>query len=83
MDRASDKKTASQYLYQPIDPFDQRMLQVGDLPYYRRFGFDRLPDVIMPPPTNPDRVLGLPLKDGAWDRVKGMVRKADDCISVG
>lgn len=30
MDRASDKKTASQYLYPPIDPFDQRMLDVGD-----------------------------------------------------
>ena len=30
MDQASDKKTASQYLYPPIDPFDQRILDVGD-----------------------------------------------------
>ncbi len=30
MDRASGKKTASQYLYPPIDPFDQRVLDVGD-----------------------------------------------------
>ena len=30
MDRPSDKKTASQYLYSPIDPFDQRILDVGD-----------------------------------------------------
>lgn len=60
-----------------------RILLVGDLPYYRRFGFDQLTGVVMPPPTNPDRVLGLPLKDKAWDRVKGTVRKADDCISVG
>lgn len=30
MDRPSGKKTASQYLYSPIDPFDQRMLDVGD-----------------------------------------------------
>jgi len=30
MDRASDKKTASQFLYPPIDPFDQRILDVGD-----------------------------------------------------
>lgn len=30
MDRPSGKKTASQYLYPPIDPFDQRMLDVGD-----------------------------------------------------
>ena len=58
-----------------------RMLLVGDLPYYRRFGFDRLEGVVMPPPTNPDRVLGLPLKDRAWDRVRGTVVKAGDCIS--
>lgn len=30
MDRPSGKKTASQYLYPPTDPFDQRMLDVGD-----------------------------------------------------
>ncbi len=30
MDRPSGKKTASQYLYAPIDPFDQRMMDVGD-----------------------------------------------------
>lgn len=30
MDRPSEKRTASQFLYAPIDPFDQRMLDVGD-----------------------------------------------------
>lgn len=30
MDRAVEKKTASQFLYHPIDPFDQRMMDVGD-----------------------------------------------------
>ena len=30
MDRVADKKSASQYLYPPIDPYDQRMLNVGD-----------------------------------------------------
>ncbi len=30
MDRPSDQKTASQYLYARIDPYDQRMLDVGD-----------------------------------------------------
>ncbi|MEL7026147.1 MAG: prolyl aminopeptidase [Pseudomonadota bacterium] len=30
MDKSSGKKAASQYLYPPIDPFDQRMLDVGD-----------------------------------------------------
>lgn len=30
MDKYSDQKRAVQYLYQPVDPFDQRMLDVGD-----------------------------------------------------
>ncbi|MEL6101923.1 MAG: prolyl aminopeptidase [Pseudomonadota bacterium] len=30
MDKHSDQKRAVQYLYPPIDPFDQRMLDVGD-----------------------------------------------------
>ncbi|AZQ69416.1 prolyl aminopeptidase [Silicimonas algicola] len=30
MDRQSGTKTASQYLYAPIEPFDQRMLDVGE-----------------------------------------------------
>ncbi|MEM9970733.1 MAG: prolyl aminopeptidase [Pseudomonadota bacterium] len=30
MDRPGDKKSASQFLYPSIDPFDQRMLEVGD-----------------------------------------------------
>ncbi len=30
----------------------------------------------MPPPTNPDRVLGLELKAGAWSGVRGVVSKA-------
>ncbi|SHH84898.1 GNAT family N-acetyltransferase [Marivita hallyeonensis] len=50
-----------------------RVLLVGDAPYYGRFGFERLPHVIMPPPTNPDRVLGLPLAEHAWDGVAGEV----------
>ncbi len=54
----------------------ERVLLVGDAPYYRRFGFVKLDDVEMPPPTNPDRVLGLALKSGAWDKVTGAVTKA-------
>ncbi|MDF1668042.1 MAG: prolyl aminopeptidase [Roseovarius sp.] len=30
MDKSSDRKTAIQYLYPPIEPFDRRMLDVGD-----------------------------------------------------
>ena len=49
----------------------KRVLLVGDAPYYTRFGFKPLKGVVMPPPTNPDRVLGF----GAWAGVRGRVRK--------
>lgn len=53
-----------------------RILLVGDAPYYSRFGFWKLADVRMPPPTNPDRVLGLALRPNAWDGVHGDVTRA-------
>jgi predicted N-acetyltransferase YhbS len=53
----------------------ERVLLVGDEPYYSRFGFTRLNDVTMPPPTNPARVLGLELQQGAWCGVSGDVTK--------
>jgi predicted N-acetyltransferase YhbS len=52
---------------------EDRVLLVGDAPYYARFGFERLDGVVMPPPTNPDRVLGFALRPGAWDGVTGEV----------
>ena len=52
-----------------------RVILVGDAPYYTRFGFARLDGVIMPPPTNPARVLGYALRSGAWDGVSGNVRR--------
>lgn len=55
-----------------------RIMLVGDAPYYGRFGFERLDGVVMPPPTNPDRVLGLELVPGAWDGVRGQVSRAED-----
>ncbi len=51
-----------------------RVLLVGDAPYYARFGFSRLDGVEMPPPTNPDRVLG----SGDWTGVSGEVTRAAD-----
>lgn len=51
-----------------------RVMLVGDLPYYQRFGFARLEGVVMPPPTNPERILGLALVPGGWDGVHGPVR---------
>ncbi|MFV0294235.1 MAG: GNAT family N-acetyltransferase [Paracoccus sp. (in: a-proteobacteria)] len=53
----------------------ERVMLVGDAPYYSRFGFRRLQDVEMPPPTNPERVLGLDLVPGAWAGLKGSVQK--------
>ena len=52
-----------------------RVILVGDLPYYKRFGFKRMPDIIMPAPTNPDRVLAHALEAGAWDGISGRVEK--------
>jgi predicted N-acetyltransferase YhbS len=54
----------------------ERVMLVGDAPYYGRFGFARLEGVEMPPPTNPARVLGLALVPGAWDGVAGAVTRA-------
>lgn len=48
-----------------------RVLLVGDAPYYSRFGFARIDGVTMPPPTNPDRVLGV----WDWDGVAGPVTR--------
>lgn len=53
----------------------KRVMLVGDRPYYARFGFELLPGVVMPPPTNPDRVLGIELVDGAWSGVTGAVER--------
>ena len=52
-----------------------RVMLVGDAPYYQRFGFRKLDAVEMPPPTNPDRVLGLELRPGAWVGVQGAVTR--------
>lgn len=53
-----------------------RVLLVGDAPYYSRFGFVPLRGIDMPPPTNPKRILGLALQEGAWEWVGGAVTRA-------
>ncbi|MEL7213193.1 MAG: N-acetyltransferase [Pseudomonadota bacterium] len=53
-----------------------RVLLVGDAPYYSKFGFAKLEGIVMPPPTNPDRVLGLALRDRAWDGISGRVLRS-------
>ncbi|MBV1896892.1 MAG: N-acetyltransferase [Rhodobacteraceae bacterium] len=53
----------------------ERVLLIGDAPYYGRFGFRRLQGVDMPPPTNPDRILGHDLIRDAWHGVRGSVTR--------
>ncbi len=53
----------------------QRVMLVGDAPYYARFGLRPLSGVEMPPPTNPARVLGLNLLPDAWLGVAGQVSR--------
>lgn len=55
-----------------------RVMLVGDPPYYGRYGFTPLTGVEMPPPTNPERVLGIALRSGAWDGISGRVRRWAD-----
>jgi len=52
-----------------------RVMLVGDAPYYARFGFRKLGDVRMPPPTNPERVLGHEVQPGAWADISGMTTR--------
>lgn len=53
----------------------ERAILVGDAPYYGRFGFSKLEGVEMPPPTNPNRVLGRALRAGAWEGLAGKVQR--------
>ncbi|NOX41865.1 MAG: N-acetyltransferase [Alphaproteobacteria bacterium] len=53
----------------------ERVILVGDAPYYGRFGFQRASAISFPPPYNPDRLLALALLDGGLDRLSGRVRK--------
>jgi predicted N-acetyltransferase YhbS len=54
------------------------MLLVGDEAYYARMGFQRLKPgtVTMPGPVDTQRLLALPLSDGALDSLRGEVRPA-------
>lgn len=50
-------------------------LLVGDEPYYKRFGFKRVPrgKLIMPGPVDPQRVLICELEAGAFETISGAV----------
>jgi predicted N-acetyltransferase YhbS len=53
-----------------------RIVLVGDEAYFGRFGFRRLTDVDLPGPVDRDRVLGLALREGAFEGVGGPVLAA-------
>jgi len=53
-----------------------RVILVGDLEFYARFGFARAPQLEMPRPTNPERILARALVAGAMDDISGAVEKA-------
>lgn len=52
------------------------VLLVGDEPYYRRFGFTRVPRrrLEMPGPVDPARLLAIEFRPGALDGANGTVR---------
>jgi len=54
------------------------IILVGDEPYYSRVGFKRIPPgrIRMPGPVDPERLLGLALKNGALDALSGDVKRA-------
>ncbi len=53
---------------------------IGDAPYYRRFGFVPVhaQGITFPPPTNPNRILGLEIMPGALRSVQGQVVRWSD-----
>lgn len=55
----------------------ERVMLVGDEPYYSRFGFSReaARTLVFPEPTNPARVLAQALRPGAFDGVEGAIRR--------
>jgi predicted N-acetyltransferase YhbS len=54
------------------------VLLVGDLDYYARLGFDRVPrgKITMPGPVDPDRILYCELRPGAFEAASGQMRRA-------
>lgn len=55
----------------------ERVVLVGDAPYYRRFGFTRQMTLALdfPKPINLERLLAKELVEGSMSEVSGMVRR--------
>ncbi len=54
----------------------ERVVLIGDESYYGRFGFTKIDRLEFPSPTDPARILAMPLVSGALDGVSGTVRAA-------
>ncbi len=54
------------------------VLLVGDMSYYARFGFNRVPpgQIVLPGPVNPERILARELAEGAMAQYRGLVTAA-------
>lgn len=52
----------------------QRVILIGDKPYYKNFGFKKAVKLTFPAPSNPERLLCLELENGAFDNVSGLVK---------
>ena len=57
----------------------ERVILVGDEPYYARVGFARVPDdtLVMPGYVDPDRLLYKELVAGSMEGVRGLIGRAD------
>jgi predicted N-acetyltransferase YhbS len=53
------------------------VLLVGDLDYYARLGFARVPrgKIVMPGPVDPERLLYCELREGAFEAANGRMRR--------
>jgi len=62
----------------------ESVILVGDEPYYARVGFARVKpgQIRFPGPVDPNRILGLALKDGALDSLSGEVKRAEIDVNV-
>jgi predicted N-acetyltransferase YhbS len=58
----------------------ERVILVGDEPYYRRFGFTRdlTRALDFPKPVNLERLLAKELVEGSFSKISGMVRRWSD-----
>ena len=52
----------------------ERVILVGDAPYYGRFGFKQAQNLGFPPPVNPERLLVKSLATGAFTNVSGDIK---------